>query len=105
MFESLSERLSGADAEADADADEAGALCKARAMPHEAGRLRIDSPPAPIVMAGLQSAGKTATTAKATVRAMPPQCLVNRASIECAPAHLAATAGETRAALSGGPHA
>ncbi len=34
----------------------------------EAGRLRIDSPPAPILMVGLQGSGKTTTTAKLAKR-------------------------------------
>ncbi|MEM7546344.1 MAG: signal recognition particle protein [Pseudomonadota bacterium] len=36
----------------------------------EAGRLRIDSPPAPILMVGLQGSGKTTTTAKIAKRLM-----------------------------------
>ncbi|QIE55428.1 signal recognition particle protein [Pikeienuella piscinae] len=34
----------------------------------EAGRLRVDSPPAPILMVGLQGSGKTTTTAKIAKR-------------------------------------
>ncbi|MGB0498032.1 MAG: signal recognition particle protein [Rubricella sp.] len=34
----------------------------------EAGRLRVDSPPAPILMVGLQGSGKTTTTAKLAKR-------------------------------------
>ena len=34
----------------------------------EPGRLRIDSPPAPILMVGLQGSGKTTTTAKLALR-------------------------------------
>ena len=44
----------------------------------EPGHLRIDSPPAPILMVGLQGSGKTTTTAKLAKRRWAAACQMRR---------------------------